>query len=311
MKNSRREKDFEVIIVGGGAAGLSAALWCDDLRLSALLLERRAELGGQLLWTHNRIENHLGGEAENGRMMRDIFVRQTEKREFQMKLTSEISKIDCAEKTISLASGETFSARSLIAATGISRRKLNVAGEESFANKGIIESGARNRGIVQNKRAAIVGGGDAAFENALILAETAARVFLIVRGNAFKARREFVERVGAHPKIEILNETVVRKIGGGERLEFLELENTKTKEKFDLPTDALLIRAGVEPNTRLFRGKLDLDESGYIKINAVCETNVENVFAVGDVANPLAPTISGAVGMGATAVKIIYKRLNS
>lgn len=309
MENPSQEKDFDVLIVGGGAAGLSAALWCDDLGLKALLLEADAELGGQLLWTHNRIENHLGTpSAANGREMRDLFVGQIKNCKFQLQLSSEISRIDLENKIVTLASGESFSARFLIIATGVRRRKLNVEGEEKFKGKGIIESGKREQNAVINKRAAIVGGGDAAFENALILAETAARVFLIYRGKDFRARAEFVERVSAHPKVEILTETVVRKIDGCERLESLDLENLRTGEKFSLPVGALLIRIGVEPNTEIFRGKLDLDEQEFIKINAACETNVEGVFAVGDAANPLAPTVSGAIGMGATAVKVIGTR---
>lgn len=303
METRRRKKDFDVIIVGGGAAGLSAALWCDDLRLKALLLEASAELGGQLLWTYNRIENHLGARAENGREMRDVFVRQIERRELQLKFSSKISTIDFEEKSILLETGETVSARFLIAATGIRRRRLNVPGENEFAGRGIVESGKREQSAVKDKRAAIVGGGDAAFENALILAETASKVFLINRGESFRARREFVDPVLSNPKIEVFRQTIVLEIGGGERLETVRLKNLKTGETFDLPADALLIRAGVEPNSGLFRGHLDLDENGYVKINAACQTSVEGVFAVGDIANPLAPTVSGAVGMGATAVK--------
>ncbi len=312
MKNQKGEKDFDVIICGGGAAGLSAALWCDDLKLRALLLEKDAELGGQLLWTHNRIENHLGARgAENGREMRDLFLEQINEREFQLKYSSEISRIDVDKKVVHLAGGENFTARFLIIATGIRRRKLNVAGEDEFKGKGIIESGKREQNLAANKRAAIVGGGDAAFENALILAERAARVFLIYRSETFRARAEFVKAVAANPKIEILTETVVQRIGGRERLEFLELENLRTSEKFESPTDALLIRIGVEPNTEIVRGQLGLDGQGFIKINQNCETNIKGVFAIGDVANPLAPTISGAVGMGATAVKIIGEKLKT
>lgn len=304
------EKSFDVIIVGGGAAGLSAALWCDDLKLKALLLEAGAELGGQLLWTHNRIENHLGTlSAANGRELRDLFVEQIEAREFQLRLSCEIVRIDFENKIVTLASGESFAARFLIVATGIRRRKLNVEGEDEFKGKGIIESGKREQKTVAGKRAAIVGGGDAAFENALILAETARRVFLICRGKTFRARAEFVERVSANPKIEILTETAVRKTVGRERLESLDLENTQTGEKFNLPVDALLTRVGVEPNTEIFRGRLDLDEQGFIKINALCETNIKDIYAIGDAANPIAPTVSGAIGMGATAVKVISEKL--
>ncbi|MDQ3749714.1 MAG: NAD(P)/FAD-dependent oxidoreductase [Acidobacteriota bacterium] len=297
--------NFDVIIIGGGAAGLSAELWCAELGLNALLLEAETELGGQLLWTHNQIKNHLGIEAENGRKLRDIFIRQVERRQFNHRLHSEISDIDFENKRISLKSGEGFSAQSLVIATGIRRRKLNVAGEEKFKNKGIIESGKRDGNLVKGKKALIVGGGDAAFENALILAKTASEVTLVHRQRKFRARAEFVEQAKNNPKVKILTGITVREFVGKTRIEAVELENLETKQKFTLAIEAVLIRIGVEPNTEILCGKLELDEQGYVKIDQHCETNVKDIYAIGDVANPIAPTISSAVGMGATAAKAI------
>jgi thioredoxin reductase (NADPH) len=130
-------------------------------------------------------------------------------------------------------------------------------------------------------------------------------VTVVHRRGDFRARPEFIEQVKNNPKIEIYTETVVRKIGGDESVELIELENLKTERIFEKKVEAVLIRIGVEPNTEFLNGKLDLDERGYIKVNQNCETNVESVYAVGDVANPIAPTISSAVGMGATAAKAI------
>ena len=308
MKQS--SKIFDVIIIGGGAAGISAALWCDELGLNALLLEEMGELGGQLLWTYNAIKNHLGIEAKNGRELCDIFLKQIEQRRFALKLSCKIVEIDLENNTFLLKSGQRFSAKSIIIATGVSRRKLNLAGEEKFRNKGIIESGKRDQDFIKGKNAAIIGGGDAAFENALILAETARSVFLIHRNADFRARPEFIEQATSNPKIEILTNTIVQKIIGNERVEAVELKNAQTNETRVLPVEAILIRIGVEPNTKLVRGQIQLDKNGYIKVNQNCETNISGVFAIGDVANPLAPTISSAVGMGATVAKVITTLLN-
>ncbi len=310
MAKNRENMNFDVIIVGGGAAGISAALWCDELGLNTLLLEANAELGGQLLRVYNRIGNHLGAEAANGREMRDIFVRQIETRGFTVRRQTEVTEINPKKKTIQLKNGEVFSAEFIIIASGVRRRKLNVEGEEKFQNKGIIESGKRERDSLKDKTVAIVGGGDAAFENALILAETAARVFLVARSGSFRARKEFVGKVSENPKIEVLTEIGVVKITGRENVEAIDLVNLKTGESFKLIVEAVLIRAGVEPNTEILRGKIDLDEKGYVKIDSLCQTNVESIFAVGDVANQIAPTVSGAVGTGATAAKVIYARLS-
>ncbi|MBA3693914.1 MAG: FAD-dependent oxidoreductase [Acidobacteria bacterium] len=298
--------NFDVIIIGGGAAGLSAGLWCAELGLNALLLEANIELGGQLLWVYNSIENHLGSKAENGRELRDVFVRQIENRRFAIRLQSEINDINLEKREVFLSSGEKISARFLIIATGTRRRKLNVEGEEKFKNKGIIESGKRDAKTVKDKEVCVIGGGDAAFENALVLAETASKVTLAHRRKDFRARAEFIEQIQNSQKIKILTETILRKIIGNEQVEAVELEDLNTKERFTVNVQAIIFRVGVEPNTEFLRGRVALDENGYIKINQNCETNIEGIFAVGDVANPLAPTVSSAVGMGATAVKIIF-----
>ncbi len=302
--------EFDVIIIGGGAAGLSTALWCDELGLSALLLEKNAELGGQLLWTHNEIKNYLGREVKNGREMRDVFLEQIKKRKFSLYLQAEIAGIDLEKRQITLADETKFSARTVVIATGIRRRKLNVEGEDKFKNRGIIESGKKNAESITGKNVGIVGGGDAAFENALILAETASRVTLIHRRKDFRARAEFIEQVEQHPKIKIFTETAVQKITGNERIENVEIKNLVSNKTQILRVDALLIRIGVEPNTENFRGTLNLDKNGYIEVNREGQTSLEKVFAVGDVANPLAPTITTAAGTGATAAKAIFSLLN-
>lgn len=302
---------FDVIIIGGGIAGLSTALWCDELGLSALLLEKEATLGGQLLWIHNEIKNYPGREAKTGRELRDVFLEQIEKRRFELYLRAQINKIELEKKEILLADGTRLSARVIVIATGIRRRKLNVEGEDEYRARGIIESGKKNADSVKNQKVLIVGGGDAAFENALILAETAAAVTLIHRRKDFRAREEFIEKVKKHPKITIITEASVQKISGKARVESVELKNQATGEIQTLPVDSILIRIGVEPNTEQLPKKLKIDKSGYIEIDKSGETNIKGVFAVGDVANPLAPTISSAAGMGATAAKAIFSRLNS
>ncbi len=308
---NQNSQSFDVIIIGGGAAGISAAMWCDELGLKALLLESETELGGQLLRVFNPIKNHLGVESENGRALLDIFVSQVTERKFTIHYKSEITKVDLKAKTVFLKNGETFSSQALVIATGVRRRKLGVKGEDKFKGRGIIESGKRDQALVKGKSVCIVGGGDAALENALILSKTAAHIFLVHRSKNFRARSEFTEKVLTNEKVKVLTETVVTKTIGREKLEALELQNLKTTEIFTLPIEALLIRIGVEPNIELFQGNLNLDKNGYIEIDGNCETNVENVFAIGDVANPFAPTVSSAVGMGATAAKVIFHNLNN
>jgi thioredoxin reductase (NADPH) len=302
---------FDVAIIGGGIAGLSTALWCDELGLSAVLLEEKTELGGQLLWVHNEIKNYLGREAENGRALRDAFLEQIEKRRFELRMPARVAEIRVEEKEIFLTDGTRLSASALVLATGIRRRQLNVQGEAEFSGRGIIESGKKNAAAATGKKVLIVGGGDAAFENALILAEKAEKVTLVHRRHDFRARAEFIEQVKNHPKVTILTGTVVQEISGGRQVESARLKTAATGETQILPADAVLIRIGVEPNTEIFRGKLKLDRAGYVEISRDCETSVAGVYAVGDVANPLAPTLSSAAGMGATAAKAIFSWINN
>ena len=157
----------------------------------------------------------------------------------------------------------------------------------------------------------IVGGGDAAIENALILAERASRVIVSHRRSEFAARKEFLDAARRHPQIEFITGDVPEEITGGDHVEYVGLKNSYTGKSYKLPVDNVLIRIGVEPNSELVRGQVELDDRGYISIDSRCRTSVEGVFAAGDVANPVAPTISSAVGQGSAAAKAVFDWLTS
>jgi thioredoxin reductase (NADPH) len=302
----------DVIVIGSGAAGLSAALWCDELGFETLVLESEPEIGGQLLWVYNSIENHLGTiHADNGRELRDLFAKQIEAREFKLRIKANVESVDLARKTVFLANGEELQTKSLILATGIRRRKLNILGEDKFVGKGILRSGKLDQDWALGKNVAVIGGGDAAAENALILSEVAKKIYLIHRGKEFRARKEFLEKIRQNSRIEILLETETRKFLGQDRVEAIKLQKKDSAKAFQIDVEAILIRIGVEPNSEIARGQIELDSKGYIKIDNNCETSMENVFAVGDVANPLAPTVSSAVGMGATAANVLAAKFRS
>ena len=302
---------YDVIIIGAGPAGLSAAMWCDELGLDTLVLEQNSEVGGQLLRVYNPVENYLGVRAGDGREMRDLFAEQIKDAEFDLWTDVEIERVDLRARRVSLRSGEELQAISIILATGVRRRRLNIPGETELFGRGVMESGKRERDLFAGKDVCVIGGGDAAAENALLLAEVCPTVTLVHRGEKLRARPEFVERLRGEHCITVFKESVVRRIIGESEVEGVEIMRAGALKSFQMAVRGVIVRIGVEPNTELFRDQVHADERGYIVVTGEQETSVGNVFAIGDVSNPLAPTISGATGAGATAAKVIASRLHS
>jgi thioredoxin reductase (NADPH) len=301
----------DVVIIGAGPAGLSAARWCDELGLDTLVLEQAEEVGGQLLSVHNPVENYLGVRAANGEELRNLFVDQTRDCDFDLWTNIELDGVDLKAKRITLRSGEELQSIAVIIATGLRRRTLGIPGETEFVGRGMIESGTRDREQVAGKDVCVIGGGDAAAENALLLAEVCPTVTLVHRGRKLRARREFREQLHTHHCVTVFPESNVRRILGNDRVEAVEIVRGGAIKPFQMAVQGVLIRIGWQPNTEFVRGQLELDENGYVIVGSQQETSVANVFAIGDVANPLAPTITGAVGAGATAAKVIAARLKT
>jgi thioredoxin reductase (NADPH) len=301
----------DVIIIGAGPAGLSAARWCDELGLDTLLLEQADEIGGQLHQIYNPISNYLGLETANGDELCNRFKSSVQTSDFDQWTGVSIDSIDLRARKISLQSGEQLQAIAIIIATGVRRRELGIEGEKDFAGKGIMESGSRDREQFAGQDVCIIGGGDAAAENALLLAEVCPTVTLVSRSRKLRARREFSEQLHTHHCITVFPESVVTRILGQEQVEAVEIQRKEGLKPFQLAVRGVLIRIGVVPNTELVRDQLLLNDQGYVSVNVEQETNLPFVFAVGDVSNPSSPTISSAVGAGTTAAKVIASRLNA
>jgi thioredoxin reductase (NADPH) len=299
----------DVIIIGAGPAGLSAAVWCDELGLDTLVVEREPEVGGQLLRVHNRIENYLGVEASNGRELRDLFAAQAEARDFDLWTQARIEEVDLRAKRVRLCSGEELQSIAIVIATGVRRRRLGVPGESEFEGRGVLSSGVLERESVKGEDVLVVGGGDAAAENALLLAETCATVTLVHRGAKLSARREFTERVQGDHRITVFTEATLERIHGSDRVESVEIKRAGALKAMRMAVRGVLVRVGVEPNSEMFQGQVHTDARGYVVTDGQHETSAEMAFAVGDISNPRAPTISGATGAGATAAKVIASRL--
>jgi thioredoxin reductase (NADPH) len=301
----------DVIIIGAGPAGLSAAFWCDELGLDTLVLEQSDAIGGQLHRVYNPINNYLGLKARNGQELLAHFSAGVEDAGFDLWTGAEIESIDLRAKRISLRSGERLQSIAIVIASGVRARRLDIPGEREFAGQGMIESATRDRDLFAGQDVCVVGGGDAAVENALLLAEVCPTVTVVHRGKKLRARREFVERLQPNHAVTVFTESVLTRIIGEDRVEAVEILRKDALKPFQLAVRGVLTRIGVEPNTDLFREQLELDQQGYVTVTSEQETSVSMVFACGDVSNPLAPTISGATGAGATAAKVIRARLSA
>ncbi|HKZ76862.1 MAG TPA: FAD-dependent oxidoreductase [Pyrinomonadaceae bacterium] len=300
----------DVIILGAGPAGLSAALWCDQLGLDTLVLEKNVEIGGQLLSVYNPIDNYPGLRAATGREFLGHLSERLDKADFDLWTGADIISVNLKAKQISLSSGEELQSIALILATGVRRRQLGIPGEKEFVGHGLIESAMRDRDSFAEKDVCVIGGGDAAVENALLLAEVCPTVTVVHRGKSLQARRDFAEQIRTNHRLTVFTESTVTRIIGKEEVEAVEIVRKEALKPFQMAVQGVLIRIGVEPNTDLFRQQLKVDEHGYALVNSEHETDIPNVFAIGDISNPRAPTISGAVGAGATAAKVVAARLN-
>lgn len=300
---------YDVLIIGAGPAGLSAALWCDELGLDTIVLEQNEQVGGQLLSIYGAIEDYPGVRAKNGREFLERFSERTSDADFDLWTNVEIERVDLKTKRVALRSGEQLQSISIIIATGVRRRELGIAGEKDFVGQGIVESANKDHNEFAGKDICIIGGGDAAAENAILLANVCPTVTLVHRRKTLKARPTFVQQLQNQHCITVFPESIVTRILGSNKVEAVEILRRDALKPFQMAVQGVMIRIGVEPNTDLFRGQLQLDDEGYAIVTSHHETNVANVFAIGDVSNPVAPTISGANGAGATAAKVIATRL--
>ena len=299
----------DVVIIGAGPAGLSAALWCDELGLDTLVLEQNERTGGQLHSIYGPVENYPGVRANNGREFLEKFEERVNEADFDLWTNVEIQDVDLNAKRIRLANDEELQSISIIIATGVRRRQLGIPGEKQFIGHGVIESASRDRDAFSGKDVCVIGGGDAAAENALLLADVCPTVTLVHRRKKLRARQSLTERLQGQHCITVFPESVVTRILGQQEVEAVEILRKDSLKPFQMAVRGVVIRIGVQPNTELFREQLRLDNEGYATVTSQHETNVTNVFAIGDASNPLAPTISGATGAGATAAKVIASRL--
>ncbi len=298
--SDEKGKHVKVLVIGSGPAGYAAALYAARAELEPLVLTGM-QLGGQAALTYT-IENYPGfPEGVGGSELGELFQKQAERfgaiTEFDL-----VNAVDFSERPFKVTTdnGE-YLADSVIVSTGASPNHLNIPGEEEMTGKGVSYCATCDGWFFKDKKVVVVGGGDSALEEALFLTRFASEVTIIHRRDELRAGAILQKRAMEHNKINFIWDTVVTEVSGDEKVESVKLKNVKTDEESVLETDGVFIFIGHTPNTQIFDGQLELDDNGYIKVNNMMETNVEGVYAGGEVADPHFRQVITSAGMGAAA----------
>ena len=290
---------YDIAIVGGGPAGMTAALYAARAGKSVVLFEGEA-LGGQILPTR-KIENYPALPDVDGYTFADGLTKQITSLGVTVVYAS-VRKIDKTENEFSLVAGsETYTALAVILATGLKHRKLGLSGEEELIGRGISFCATCDGMFFRKKEVAVVGGGNTAVQDALVLAEYCSRVYLIHRRAELRAEKSLAEQMLARENIEFIPETVIEEFEGEENLQSLTLRNVTTGAVQYLPVAALFEAIGQLPQNAAFADLVDLDEDGYFITDNECRTSCLGIFAAGDACRKSVRQLTTAVADGTVA----------
>lgn len=319
---------YDVVIIGSGPAGLSAAVYAKRAGLNALTIEQNPVSGGQVLNTYE-VDNYLGLPGINGFDLGMKFREHADKLGCELKTAVVLgvrrerdgaAVLKAASVSEKEKDGETgfvieteegmLRTRTVVAAMGAVHAKLGIPGEEEFSGAGVSYCATCDGAFFRGKVTAVIGGGDVAAEDAVFLARGCRKVYLIHRRNELRAAGILQEEVKSLPNVEIIWDTVAEEIYGDGRTEGLSLKNVKTGEKRKLPVDGVFIAAGIVPESGLLREMADCDEKGYLLAGEDCATSVPGIFAAGDIRKKQLRQIVTAVADGACAVQSVQEYLN-
>jgi thioredoxin reductase (NADPH) len=301
-------KVHDVVIVGGGPAGMSAAIYAARYGLDAVIITE--EVGGQV-GKAGWVENYLGYTRIMGPDLAKKFEEHVKSYNVPIVIDSVVDVKRYGELfKVYTPNGDEYTGRTVIISVGMKRRKLNVPGENAYSGRGVSYCAACDAPLFKGKVVAVVGGGDSAAQSALLLAEYANKVYIIHRRNQLRAQNYYQDLLLRNPKIETIWNTVVKELRGDRLLRKVVLQRVDTNEVFEMPVDGLFVEIGAEPPVDLFkRIGLDLSQDGYIRVNHLMETSIPGIYAAGDCVD-LAPRdfrqIVVAAAQGALAAYSAY-----
>lgn len=300
---------YDVIIIGSGPAGLTAAIYAKRAMLSALMIDRNYMGGGQILNTYE-VDNYPGLPGLSGF---DLGMKMSEHADkFGIeKISATVESVSLSGDVKSVITDEgTFEGKSIIIASGNSPKKLGVKGEEELTGMGVSYCATCDGAFFKGKVTAVVGGGDVAVEDAIFLARGCEKVYLIHRRDSLRAAKSLQEALFNTPNIEIIYDTVVTEIKGNDCVESARIRNVKDNSEKDLFINGIFIAVGNDPNVIMnatLEAGLQTDEKGYISAGEDCITNVPGVFAAGDIRTKNLRQVVTAVADGANAIESVQK----
>ena len=291
---------WDVLIVGGGPAGLTAGLYAARANMRVVLVEKGLP-GGELLNT-DLIEDYPGFVTTTGRDLAEKMEEHAKKFGLQIDsaTVTQIAREDGTFRT-STEEGEAYVSKTVIMTAGGVPRKLDVPGEVEFAGRGVSYCAVCDGPLFRNKVLAVVGGGDSAFQEGLYLTRHASKVYIIHRRDDFRAQPILQDKARENEKIEFITSAVVDEIGGATTVQWMTVRNLKDGSTQRLPVDGVFIFVGFTPNSGLYTEHLTHDEQGFLITNEVMQTEVAGLYAAGDVRSQLARQITTAVGDATTA----------
>ncbi|MFA5093501.1 MAG: thioredoxin-disulfide reductase [Candidatus Omnitrophota bacterium] len=295
---------FDLIIIGGGPAGLTAALYAGRSRLNTLLIEKMA-VGGRILMSET-IENYPG--FPGGVSTHELMSKMEEQvKELEVKIISdEVVEIDCQKKIVKTPGGD-FEAKVIILANGAKPRKLNIPGEDKFTGRGVSYCATCDAPFFKEKKVVIVGGGNAVAEEAIYLSRFASSVTVIHRRQDLRATAILQEKMKENKKINFILSSIVTEIKGTQKVESVVIKDLLTEKENDFSCDGVFVYIGYEPETVFLKDKLSMNETGFIITDENMTTSVEGVFACGDCRKKGLYQVINACADGAVAADSAYK----
>ena len=300
---------YDLIIIGSGPAGMTAAIYAGRAELKTLLIERNPMGGGQIVNTYE-VDNYPGLPGINGFDLGTKMSEHVDRFDIP-RVEAEVQSLDLAgtEKSVQTDQG-TYHAKCVLITSGNSPRKLGIPGEEDLTGMGVSYCATCDGAFFKNRVTVVAGGGDVAVEDAIFLARGCSKVYLVHRRDQLRAAKMLQTALFAKENVEVLWDSVLTSVNGKDQVTSVTVQNVKTQESRDLPADGVFIAVGTSPNNSFYQNTgLELDQNGYIVAGEDGVTNLPGVFAAGDVRTKRLRQVSTAVGDGANAITSVLEYL--